>query len=64
MLALPGKIFIKAYFVINDFSDMEVFSFELPTPVTLEFLAMHECVLDANIFWSYTFRFSKQEHQS
>ena len=75
MLALPGKIFIKTYFVINDFSDlafskkiflphMEVFSFEPPTPDILEFLAMHKCVLGANIFWSSTFRFSKQEHQS
>ena len=49
MLALPGKMFIKAYFVINDFSyivlfkkiflpHMEVFfSFEPPTPDTSKF---------------------------
>ena len=32
--------------------------------VSAKFLAMQDCVLGANIFWSYTFRFSKQEHQS
>ena len=62
MLILLGEIFLKAYVVINEFSDivffkerftphMEGFSVELPTPDTLEFLK------------SGTFRFSKQEHQ-
>jgi len=57
-LALQGKIFLKAYNVINDFSDivffkkifiphMEVFfSLELPPPDTLEFVQTgHEWVL-------------------
>ena len=76
MLAFPGKILINAYFVINDFSDivffkkiflphMEVFFF-FWAPYSWYFgISGHEieCVLGANIFWSYTFRFSKQEHQ-
>ena len=65
----------KISFVINNFSDivffkkrfiphMEVF-LELSTYDALEFLkAGDEWVFDANIFWSCTFRFSKQEHQS
>jgi len=42
-LALPGKIFLKAYFAINDFSDIVL---ELAPPDTLEFLKTgHEWVL-------------------
>ena len=69
MLALPGKIFLRAYFVISDFSDItffkkrviphRFFSLELPAPDTLEFLKTgHEWVLEVNVFWNCTFRFS------
>ena len=54
---LPGKIFLKAYFVINDFSDV-VF----PNPDALEFLKTgHVWVLGANNFWGCTFRFSNSK---
>ena len=72
-LELPGKIFLKHYFVINDFSDivffkkrfiphMEVF-FSIRALSSwyfnLEFLKTgHEWVLGVNIFWYCTFRFT------
>ena len=56
LLALPSKIFLKAYNVINDFSDIVFFKkifiphmefffpLELPPPDTLEFVQTgHEC---------------------
>ena len=77
-LELPDKIFLKHYFVINDFSDIVSFKkrfiphMELFFSIralsswyfNLEFLKTgHEWVLGVNIFWNGTFRFSKQEHQ-
>ena len=67
--SLKGKMFLKHYFVINDFSDivfkkrfiphMEVF-FSIRTLdswyFNLEFLKTgHEWVLGVNIFWNCTF---------
>ena len=71
MLALPGKIFLKAYFVISGFSDIAFFKkrviphrffpLEHPAPDTVlwNFLKTgHEWVLEVNVFWNCTFRFS------
>ena len=67
MLALPGKIFLKAYFVISDFSDIVFFNkrvtthrffpLELPAPDTLEFLKTgFEWLLQVIVFRNCTFR--------
>ena len=73
-LELPGKIFLKHYFVINDFFFQE----KIHTPhggffsiralsswyFHLEFLKTgHGWLLGVNIFWNCTFRFRKQDHQ-
>lgn len=77
MLALPGGIFLKAYFVVKDFWDIVFLKKSFIPHMDAFFRAPYSCYFaifkgwpwmdvgcEICTFCSCIFRFSKQEHQS